>query len=230
MDRVPAVAASLGMKVSLGIWLGPDRAANQQQITAAIALIHSDRGTIDRVFVGSETLLRGDLNLEELRSYLRQVKQAVGAKPVEVTTGETWGYWLKYPDLALDSDVVAAHIIPYWDGYVLKDAMHDVVEQLAALNQAFPGKRVVIAETGWPSYGQTYEGAVPSREGQEQFLSELLANQATRKSDYYIVEAFDQPWKVGFEGEVGAGWGLFNAGGAAKIDFAKLPSTITSAD
>src|SRR5690349_791842 len=41
MDRVPAIAAPLGMKVSLGIWLGPDRAANEKQIAAAISLLQA---------------------------------------------------------------------------------------------------------------------------------------------------------------------------------------------
>jgi exo-beta-1,3-glucanase (GH17 family) len=230
MSHVPAIAASLGMKVSIGIWLGPDQAANQKQVEAAIRLIQADHGAIDRVFVGNETLLRGDLNLEELRDYLRQVKHGAGERPIEVTTGETWGYWLKYPDLASDCDVIGAHIIPYWDGYVLKDAVQDVVDQLTTLKQAFPGTPIVIGETGWPSRGQTHEGAVPSPEGQTQFLSELLSNPATKNADYYIVEAFDQPWKASSEGEVGPGWGIFNSSGVAKVDFAKLFPMVTSAD
>jgi cellulose synthase/poly-beta-1,6-N-acetylglucosamine synthase-like glycosyltransferase len=37
--------------------------------------------------------------------------------------------------------------------------------------------------------------------------------------DYYLVEGYDQPWKVGLEGSVGAYWGLFDAHGDPKFPF-----------
>ena len=43
------------------------------------------------------------------------------------------------------------------------------------------------------------------------FLREFL-NQANKRGlDYYIMEAFDQPWKRNIEGSVGAYWGLYDA-------------------
>ena len=35
--------------------------------------------------------------------------------------------------------------------------------------------------------------------------------------DYYLMEAYDQPWKNANEGAVGAYWGLFDAMGAPKF-------------
>ena len=37
--------------------------------------------------------------------------------------------------------------------------------------------------------------------------------------DYYIIEGYDQPWKGGNEGAVGAYWGLFDATGNPKFPF-----------
>ena len=37
--------------------------------------------------------------------------------------------------------------------------------------------------------------------------------------DYYLIEAYDQPWKGGAEGAVGAYWGLFDADGNPKFPF-----------
>jgi len=222
LDRVPTIASEFNMKVSLGIWLGPNRGANETQLTKALSVILANTDTIDRVFVGNETLLRGDITLPELQAYLRRVKQALAATSIEVTTGETWGYWLNTRELGQDCDVVAAHILPYWDGYPVSDAGDDIDTQLAALRAAFPGKKIVIAETGWPSQGQTRVGAIPSPSNQQRFYSDFLRSHAAAHFDYYVVEAFDQPWKVQWEGEVGANWGIFDIHGAPKLDLPGL--------
>ena len=36
---------------------------------------------------------------------------------------------------------------------------------------------------------------------------------------YFVIEAFDQPWKVSAEGSVGAYWGVYNADRKAKFNF-----------
>ena len=39
---------------------------------------------------------------------------------------------------------------------------------------AFPGKEILIGETGWPSAGRMREGALPSRTNQARVVSEIL--------------------------------------------------------
>jgi cellulose synthase/poly-beta-1,6-N-acetylglucosamine synthase-like glycosyltransferase len=43
--------------------------------------------------------------------------------------------------------------------------------------------------------------------------------------DYYLLEAYDQPWKGGNEGSVGASWGLYDAVGNPKFAFTGLLRT-----
>src|SRR5258708_2511773 len=38
LERVPAIAAELGLKVTLGIWIGRDAVRNEREITTALAL------------------------------------------------------------------------------------------------------------------------------------------------------------------------------------------------
>ena len=56
-------------------------------------------------------------------------------------------------------------------------------KQVAA---AFPGKEILIGETGWPSHGRMRDGALPSRINQARFISEILdraqAGQLSRQS------------------------------------------------
>ena len=75
---------------------------------------------------------------------------------------------------------------------------------------AYPGKRIVIAEFGWPSGGHNRQAAYPGRIEQAQVLREFTARAEALGIDYNIIEGYDQPWKV-FEGGVGPYWGFINA-------------------
>jgi len=81
---------------------------------------------------------------------------------------------------------------------------------------------VVIGEVGWPSEGRTKNAAEPSLANEAYFTRNFVQLSLNKGYDYYIVEAYDQPWKVANEGTVGAYWGLFEAGGRPKFAFTGL--------
>jgi cellulose synthase/poly-beta-1,6-N-acetylglucosamine synthase-like glycosyltransferase len=78
------------------------------------------------------------------------------------------------------------------------------------LRRAYPGKRVVIAEFGWPSGGYNRGDATPGRAEQANIIRDFVTRADALGIDYNIIEAFDQPWKTS-EGSVGQYWGLFDA-------------------
>jgi len=69
---------------------------------------------------------------------------------------------------------------------------------------AYPKKPVIIGEIGWPSEGRIRAGAVASVSNEALFLRRFLARAEKEGERYYIMEAFDQPWKARDEGAVGA--------------------------
>jgi glucan 1,3-beta-glucosidase len=75
----------------------------------------------------------------------------------------------------------------------------------------FPGKEILIGETGWPSEGRMREGALPSRTSQARVVSEILDLAKREGFRVNLIEAYDQPWKRQLEGTVGGYWGLFDA-------------------
>ena len=75
----------------------------------------------------------------------------------------------------------------------------------------FPGKEILIGETGWPSQGRMREGALPSRTNQARVVSEILDTAKREGFRVNLIEAYDQPWKRQLEGTVGGYWGLFDA-------------------
>jgi len=221
LEKVPEIARRYGLTVSLGIWIGPDLAKNEKEIDTALKAILANRRVVDRVIVGNESIQFGNVSADQLNAYLDRVRAALPAR-IKVTTAETWATWLLHPELGDHVDIVTVHLLPYWEGMNARDAMGFIVRHYDMVQQNFPDKPVVIGEVGWPSEGRTKNAAEPSLANEAYFIRSFVQLSLNKGYDYYIVEAYDQPWKVANEGMVGAYWGLFEAGGRPKFAFTGL--------
>ena len=136
-----------------------------------------------------------------------------------VTYADVWEFWLKNPELAAAVDFITIHILPYWEDepVSIEHAIDHVNAVYRKVQAAFPGKRIVIGEVGWPSTGRMRDGARPSLVNEARFVRAVVALALKSGLDYNIVEAFDQPWKRALEGTVGGHWGLLDAGRAPKF-------------
>jgi hypothetical protein len=75
---------------------------------------------------------------------------------------------------------------------------------------AFPGKEILIGETGWPGRGRMRAGAIPSRINQARYISEVLDRARKENFRVNLFEAYDEPWKRQWEGTIGSSWGLYD--------------------
>lgn len=207
LDVVPALARRHGLVVTLGAWIDSDKQRNEQEVLGAIRIASTEK-SIDRIIVGNESVLRKDVTVDELIGYVRRVKTRVR---LPVSTAEPWHVWLAHPELANEVDFIAIHTLPYWEGVPARAGVEFVLERYRDIQRAFPGKPILIAEVGWPSDGPPVGLARPGPVRQATFLREFVTIAAAQWLDYYVVEAFDQPWKLRSEGTAGAYWGLFNA-------------------
>ena len=206
MEQIPRLAKQHGLKVTAGAWLDTRTERNARELRNLVRNAH-DQSSIERVIVGNETILRGDFQPAELGRILRKVRRDV-KQPV--STAEPWHVWIRYPELADNVDFIAAHILPYWEGVPAEQAIDFTLERYEQLRKAFPDKPILIAEVGWPSHGNRREQAVASQVNQARFLRRFLSLADRRNIDYFVMEAFDQPWKREIEGTVGAYWGLLD--------------------
>jgi len=216
-ELVPAIAAEFGLKVTLGIWIDKNEARNEREIQAAIALARR-YSNVNAIVVGNETTLRADKTIDELKSLIQRVKRM---SPVPVTTGEIWTVWRDHPELASAVDFIAAHILEYWVGIPAEKVVDETIDHYNKLRAIHPGKRIVIAEFGWPSAGYNMLKANPGRIEQAAVLRDFISRAEAYGIDYNIIEAFDQPWKTN-EGGVGMYWGMFDASRHAKFSWAGL--------
>jgi len=210
LDKVPEVASKIGLKVLLGIWIGNGRLKNAQLVETAVSLAKDYPGVIKAIIVGNEVLLHGEMTPSDLRELIRSVKAHVN---VPVTYADVWEYWLRYREVSDDVDFVTIHVLPYWENVPVRaeDAAAHVATIQKQVAIAFPGKEILIGETGWPSMGRMREGALPSRTNQARVISELLELAKRENFHVNLIEAFDAPWKRYWEGTVGGNWGLFDA-------------------
>ncbi len=206
VEMVPAIANEFGLKVTVGAWIDKNADRNEREIASAVELAKKNPNVIG-IVVGNETLYRDELKLEDLVEYIRRVKRQV---TVPVTTGEIWNIWRDNPQLASSVDFIAAHILPYWENFTDAQAVDQAVHLYGVLRETFPGKRIVIAEFGWPSEGYNLRNAIPGPFKQAVVLRNFVTRAEAIGMDYNIVEAIDQPWKF-FEGGVGPYWGVLNA-------------------
>jgi glucan 1,3-beta-glucosidase len=206
-EIMPAVAHQLGLKTLVGAWLGTDDAINEQEIEAVIAV--GKAGHANRIAVGNEVLLREDMNEDKLLRYIQRVKEALPG--VEVGYVDAYYLFEKHPRITAACDVILANCYPFWEGCSREGAvayMQNMVQRTLAVAQ---GKPVVISETGWPDKGSPFHGACPSPEGAMAYFIDSCRWADAAGIDLFYFSAFDEAWKVGTEGDVGAYWGLWDA-------------------
>ncbi len=208
LEKVPELASKVGLKVLLGVWIGNGRLKNAQLIETAVSLAKDYPDVIRAIVVGNEVLLHGDMTPSDLRELIRSVKTRV---KVPVTYADVWEYWLRYREISDAVDFVTIHVLPYWENFPVRaeDAAAHVMAIEKQVAVAFPGKEILIGETGWPSMGRMREGALPSRTSQARVISELLDEAKRENVHVNLIEAYDAPWKREWEGTVGGNWGLF---------------------
>ena len=215
LGDIPQLAERHGINVAVGAWIDNNRESNERQLETAIELAR-DHLNVMRVFIGNEVVLQGYVPIQELEGYLDRARDAIGQP---VGTAEPWHVWIAHPELAQHVDFIGIHLLPYWEGVSVDTAVDYSLAQYHRVQKAFPDKPVIIAEVGWPSHGRTRQSAVASEANEALFLRRFLARAERERLIYYLMEAFDQPWKAYMEGAVGSYWGVYDVNRHAKFAF-----------
>lgn len=205
-ELIPMIAREFGLKTLVGAWLGDDKSLIEDEISGLIKLAKD--GYVDIASVGNEVMYRKDLTEEELLEYIARVKEALPDIPVGYV--DAYYEFSARPRITDACDVILANCYPYWEGshidYSLLHARQMYYQALHAGN----GKKVIITETGWPSQGTGLDDAQPSKENALRYFLNMQKWSAEENIDMFYFTSFDESWKTGAEGDVGAYWGLWD--------------------
>ena len=205
-ELVPKIAKELGMKTLVGAWLGNDPETNEAEIQGLIELAH--QGYVDIAAVGNEVMYRGDLTEEELLKFIYDTKAQIKGIPVGYV--DAYYEFTERPAITEACDVLLANCYPFWEGCDQDYSLLYMKDMYNRAVKAGNGKKVIITETGWPSEGTSLEGAFPSNINAIKYFINTQKWSQEDDIEIFYFSSFDESWKVGGEGDVGAYWGLWD--------------------
>ena len=211
-EQIPRIGHENGLKTLVGAWLGSDAEKNEREIEAVIKVAQA--GHADIVAVGNEVLLRGDLSEDQLIGLIQRVKQAIPGIPVGYV--DAYYEFAVHPRVSDACDVILANCYPFWEGYPFEHSLAYLKGMYQTALSAGRGKKVIVTETGWPNLGSAERAALPSYENAMRYFINTYTWAAAENIEVFYFSSFDELWKVGAEGDVGAYWGLWDIDGNLK--------------
>lgn len=205
-EWIPILAKQMNMQTLVGAWLGKDEEKNRIEIQALVNL--AKNGYVDIAAVGNEVLYRKDLSEEQLLEYIREVKAALPGIPVGYV--DAYYEFTERPAITEACDVVLCNCYPFWEGCPFEQSLEYMKQMYAQAKSAAGSRPVIITETGWPSQGENLEGAVPSKKHARDYFINTQLWSANENIPVMYFSSFDESWKVGSEGTVGAYWGIWD--------------------
>ncbi|PIN90599.1 hypothetical protein COU57_03010 [Candidatus Pacearchaeota archaeon CG10_big_fil_rev_8_21_14_0_10_32_14] len=169
------------------------------------------------IIVGNETL---HFNRQPPSVLYGMIDNINAETNILITTAETFDVWMSYPELVNHVDFIMLNDHPYYGGVNVNDSAQVVVNDVLTLREMYPGKRIVVGETGWPSGGSAIGSAVPSEENQAKFINDFVLKADQNNIEYFLFELFDEKWKEKF-GNAEHKFGVAYSNGTIKplIDF-----------
>jgi glucan 1,3-beta-glucosidase len=206
-ELIPMIAKEFGLKTLVGAWLGKDPEVNKREINGLLHL--AGEGYVDIAAVGNEVMYREDLTEDELLNYISRAKALI---PEGIPVGYVDAYYefSARPRITEMVDVILANCYPFWEGCAFDYSLMYMKNMYYQALQAGMGKKVIITETGWPSQGKSIRDAHPTYENARNYFINTQMWSESEDIDIFYFSSFDESWKVGAEGDVGAYWGIWD--------------------
>ena len=212
-ENIPKIAKEMGLKTMVGAWLSNNIKENDVEIKNLIELTQND--FVDIAAVGNEVLYREELNEETIINYIQQFKTATNNN-TPVGYVDAYFEFVNRPKLTAACDVILANCYPFWEGADIKIAGFHLQEIYRKTLEAAQGKKVIIAESGWPSEGEVVGDAIASNENAMKYYIKTQLWAQKENIDLFYFSSFDESWKIDSEGKAGTSWGLWDTKGNFK--------------
>lgn len=213
---VPALCDELGIELHIGAWID-GLASDGPNVTALAQVVNANHPSIKTAIVGNEVLERDDNGVTEqqLVGFIEMAKSLITV-PVTIAAADTYPVWMaNRPNLANSVDLLIWHTYGWWAGADIADAYPLVSKRYDDMLALYPGKDMLLGETGWPSMFDRMSAdmtttAAGNEANQARFYREALAGLRARNLRMWMFSSFDEQWKASSgEGMVGAWWGIY---------------------
>ncbi len=212
-QETPRIAHENGLKAMVGVGLSKELDTNETELRNGIEVARG--GHADILAVGNEVMLREDLSEDQLIDYIERAKAAVPGVPV----GTVDAYFLfeNHPRVAAACDVLLVNCYPFWESCPAEYALLYMKDMYRRAQNVAGAKKVIITETGWPTVGSAFGSAIPSYDHALEYFIRTYQWAHEDGVEIFYFSSFDEAWKVGDEGDVGAYWGLWDKDGRPKF-------------
>lgn len=213
-QQTPRIAREMGLRTMVGIGIGEDSERNELEFRNGIDIARN--GYADILAVGNEVLLRGDLSEDQLLDYIERARAAAPDVPI----GYVDAYFLfeNHPRVTAACDQILINCYPFWESCPAEYSLLYMKEMYRRVVDVAGGKKVIISETGWPDRGSPYGAAVPGADNALTYFINTCQWVEQEGIELFYFSSFDESWKVGNEGDVGAYWGLWDQHGNLKYE------------
>lgn len=205
-EIIPKVAKELGLKTLVGAWLGNDPETNKREVEGLIKL--ANEGLVDIAAVGNEVMYRKDLTEEELLDFIYKIKEQIPHIPIGYV--DAYYEFTQRPKITEACDVILCNCYPFWEGCPFEYSLTHMQQMYQQAEQAANGKMVIITETGWPSQGESLKSSNPGIKHARDYFINTQIWSANDNIPVFYFSSFDESWKTGTEGTVGAYWGIWD--------------------
>ena len=212
-ELIPKIAHEFGLKTLVGAWIGDDNDLIEQEIKGLLKL--ANEGFVDIAAVGNEVMYRKEMEESELIGYIQRVKKELPSIPVGYVDAY-YEFTIK-PNITDVCDIILSNCYPYWEGSHIDYSLIHAKQMYYQAKLAGQGKKVIVTETGWPSQGTGLDDAHPSWENAVRYFIQMQEWSESENIDMFYFTSFDESWKVGSEGDVGAYWGIWDKDGSLKF-------------
>jgi glucan 1,3-beta-glucosidase len=232
---VPALCDELGIDLHIGAWID-GLPSDEPNVRALAAVVNENHPSIKTAIVGNEVLARSATNhVTEARliELIEIYEAARKVATVKTAVADTYPQWMmNRPSLADEVDIVIWHTYGWWSGINVEAAYPLVSKRYDDMLALYPGKPLILGETGWPSMVDHVSTdrtttAVGSQENQAKFYREALAGMRARNLPMWMFSAIDEKWNgTSGEGEVGAYWGIWDSARKPKQAAVEMMGTL----
>ena len=227
---IPALCDELGIDLYLGAWID-GIATDEPNVHALATIVNANHPSIKVAVIGNEVLERSATNgvTEARMIQLINLFKADLTVTVKIAEADTYPQWMMgRPNLAAAVDLLIWHTYAYWSGIDISNAASVVNGRYNDMLAAYPGKPMVLGETGWPTMvdhpsTDMTTTSVANEANQLRYYTDALQIMRARNLPMWMFDAIDEKWKAtSGEGAVGGAWGIFTSARTPKAAATQL--------